>query len=263
MPLSALRPCAYPRCPVLGRTPRCPQHTKQVSQAKHQAYDLRRGTRHERGYDSRWVRYRDWWFRQEGAQLCGYQQPDARHHSSSQCRAQGRVTLATVVDHSVPIQGKDDPRFFDPLEHESLCDPCHQTKRQRESQAARRPMVEPIPEVVGRRVVVCGPPGAGKSTWVKGQAKPWDLVWDLDEVASVIGYQGEPIPRETRGSLPWQVAKAVLVMRDALMAWLSRSVSLGVDVYVIVADPVEAHVVAKSIGATTVVAMTHRGVSAC
>jgi hypothetical protein len=41
--------------------------------------------------------------------------------------------MATVVDHITPVTGKDDPTFYEGAGHQSLCDPCHQAKRQRES----------------------------------------------------------------------------------------------------------------------------------
>lgn len=38
----------------------------------------------------------------------------------------------------------------------------------------------------GQATIVCGPPGAGKSTWVRGQATNGDLVLDLDEMKRAI-----------------------------------------------------------------------------
>jgi len=40
------------------------------------------------------------------------------------CEAQGRITLATVVDHIVPHRGDRD-LFFDPTNLQSLCKPHH------------------------------------------------------------------------------------------------------------------------------------------
>ena len=37
-----------------------------------------------------------------------------------------------------------------------------------------------------KRVVVCGRPGSGKSTYVNEQRKPNDLVWDWDAVAETL-----------------------------------------------------------------------------
>ena len=86
-----------------------------------------------------------------------------------------------------------------------------------------------------KRYVVTVPPGCGKSTWVQSASKDGDVVWDLDEVASVVSYQGRPIPRAQRGNLCWPTIKAALVMRDALVAWFAQT-TLDVSVYILVAD---------------------------
>jgi hypothetical protein len=98
--------------------------------------------------------------------------------------------------------------------------------------------------------VVTGPAGIGKSTFVRAIAAPGDLVWDLDAVASVIGFGGREIPREIRGALPWPVATACLVMREALVAWLAVTEIRDVAVYLIVTDPREAAAIADRIGGT-------------
>ena len=46
------------------------------------------------------------------------------------CSKQGRVTLATLTDHIVPIEQGGDPWDDDNLQ--SSCDPCHNAKRQAE-----------------------------------------------------------------------------------------------------------------------------------
>ena len=49
-----------------------------------------------------------------------------------------RVEVATVVDHIMPVTGADDPRFYDPTNHQALCERCHNVKRQREAMGGRR-----------------------------------------------------------------------------------------------------------------------------
>jgi len=90
----------------------------------------------------------------------------------------------------------------------------------------------------------------GKSTYVQQAAAAGAVVWDLDAVASAIGFGGREIPRELRGHLPWPVMKACLVMRDALVAWVAATAIRDTDVYVIVTDPREADVIAGQIGGT-------------
>jgi len=86
-----------------------------------------------------------------------------------------------------------------------------------------------------RRVVVSGPPGSGKSTWVRARARRGDLVWDLDAVASVIG--GPPLSDARRSRLSPLVLRAALAMREALLGVVEAARDLG-DAYafVIVSD---------------------------
>ena len=100
------------------------------------------------------------------------------------------------------------------------------------------------------RFVICGVPNSGKSTYVRERARPGDLVWDLDHVASVIGYGGSWTPGRR---LSWPVAKAALVMRDALVEWLASVETLGdARVYLIITDPQVAKDCAEIIGAQVV-----------
>lgn len=72
-----------------------------------------RPTSAERGYGSRWQRYRLSFL--------------AEHPLCERCRAEDRVTEATVVDHVIPHKG-DEGRFWDEKNHQSLCDHCHNLK---------------------------------------------------------------------------------------------------------------------------------------
>lgn len=50
------------------------------------------------------------------------------------CWAEGRLTPMTVVNHRIPHKG-DPVLFFDPANHESLCQPHHDRDIQREERA--------------------------------------------------------------------------------------------------------------------------------
>ena len=103
-------------------------------------------------------------------------------------------------------------------------------------------------------VVVCGPPGSGKSTWVKSKARSGlDLVWDLDLVAGAIAFGGRDVPRDTRGKLPWAIMKATLCMRDAFVGWLSETKLFSACVYIIITNELEAQRVAHKLGAQLIV----------
>ena len=48
------------------------------------------------------------------------------------------IRMATLIDHIVPITGAGDPRLYDVSNLQGLCDTCHNQKRKRESDAAKR-----------------------------------------------------------------------------------------------------------------------------
>lgn len=73
-----------------------------------------------RGYGYKWQKARESYLRQHP--LCCY------------CEREGRVTLATVVDHITPHQG-DERLFWDEGNWQPLCKPCHDgTKAKEERQ---------------------------------------------------------------------------------------------------------------------------------
>ncbi len=99
-----------------------------------------------RGYGSRWQRYRAWFLRRHPC--CGdrgvpAEGPGLPHVDTalacgggtgdSLCQRDRRVVMATVVDHIVPVIGPEDPTFFKPECHQSLCASCHSKKTRREN----------------------------------------------------------------------------------------------------------------------------------
>ena len=81
------------------------------------ALDRARPSAARRGYGPRWRRAR-------AAYL-------ARHPLCADCRAQGRVVQATVVDHVVPHRGNQ-KLFWDESNWAPACKPCHDAKTARE-----------------------------------------------------------------------------------------------------------------------------------
>jgi 5-methylcytosine-specific restriction protein A len=129
MPTAVPQYCKAPGCDELVREGFCPAHERRAQRQ----YDDRRGSSHARGYGARW---RDFVLHFRSLYpLCGMRPPGAPDTLDSECRAQKRVRPMWVVDHIVPVQGKDDPRFYDPTNHQALCEACHNRKRQRESRA--------------------------------------------------------------------------------------------------------------------------------
>jgi hypothetical protein len=129
------------------------------------------------------------------------------------------------VDHIQPHDGDYD-RFWDESNWQALCNRCHGLKS-RGSQAG---------EAV--RVVVCGPPRAGKTTYVEARRGEGHIVWDQDEVAAAI------IGTLTLTPVELSMLKAV---RDGLCRWLATS--RKVSAWVVVSDKRQAEDVAARIGA--------------
>lgn len=94
---------------------RCKVHARQ----ERQDYDRGRGTAAERGYDARWRKYRLAYLR------C--------HPLCVACLGLGRVAAATQIDHTQPVQGPDDPLFWQESNHQALCELCHSKKTIAES----------------------------------------------------------------------------------------------------------------------------------
>ncbi|MDA8212174.1 MAG: HNH endonuclease [Clostridia bacterium] len=113
MPQKPLRPCNKPGCPNLTQSRYCEQHAKQEARR----YEQERGTAHERGYGSRWRRYREHYLRQ--------------HPLCAECLKVDKVVPATEVDHKISHKG-DHKLFWDPNNHQSLCKSCHSRKTVRE-----------------------------------------------------------------------------------------------------------------------------------
>lgn len=91
----------------------------------------KRGSRHERGYDSDWTRRADS-YRAEFP-LC------------AECQHHGRVIPADVVDHKIPVRDRPDLRLTK-SNWWSLCHVCHNgIKARMETFARRSDMIDFLP----------------------------------------------------------------------------------------------------------------------
>lgn len=112
MPLRPPHPCNKPGCGSLTQSRFCRAHTTDNTRN----YDHRRGSRHARGYGSRWEKARRIHL--------------AEHPLCAMCERANRVTAATVVDHITPHKG-DQGLFWNRDNWQSLCAHCHSSTKQR------------------------------------------------------------------------------------------------------------------------------------
>jgi len=168
-----------PRAAPTLRLPGAGEIRARDKRQRQRKLDKARGSAHARGYTRKWARY-----------ASGYL---LRHPLCVECAEHERDQLAECVDHVQPVSGPDDPGFWDEANHQPLCWSCHSRKTAREDGGFRGRVF--TPELVfpsdlrpSRPVLtlVCGPPGAGKTTWVGAQAWDGDVVIDLDEITADI-----------------------------------------------------------------------------
>lgn len=123
------------------------------------------------------------------------------------CLSKGRKTFATQVDHIVPLRVSFDWRLSrDNVQ--SLCDRCHNVKR-----AAEGRYYMSLKDSVATKPVylVIGPPGSGKTSFVRMNKKRDDLIIDLDLLyAAITGLREH--------DKPTSLLNVVLSIRNALIA---------------------------------------------
>jgi hypothetical protein len=132
------------------------------------------------------------------------------------CLETGITTAATVPDHIKPLAlgGTDDDTNI-----QCLCDPCHAIKTAAEGAAfegaANHPdWLEPsaIP-----LTIVCGPPCAGKTTYIDANAGPFDTIIDLDVIARELS----PTYRHWEGQLFGALFNQAIRVRNQMLGSLS------------------------------------------
>jgi 5-methylcytosine-specific restriction protein A len=130
------RPKSICRAPGCGKLIEMSGHCDKHKKAVRKQQDDRRGTAAERGYDSKWVKAREFYLRKHP--LCVY------------CQRERRTTAATVVDHIIAhrlknaIDSGDEQLiiraralFWDSANWQSLCAPCHNGRKQSEERSVR------------------------------------------------------------------------------------------------------------------------------
>ena len=134
------------------------------------------------------------------------------------CHGTGRGhPEAPECDHIIPHRG-DERLKWDIDNLQTLHKRCHATKTILDDGgmtkgAAFFPDWLPMPAC--KVVLVCGPPGAGKTTWAKAQATAQDVVIDLDDCfTEVCGIHGHDADR--------QHLSAAIRLRNAKLADLQN-----------------------------------------
>jgi hypothetical protein len=95
------------------------------------------------------------------------------------CADMGRTVPAVQVDHIMPKEsgGTD---AFDNLQ--PLCLECHRLKTGREDSSPAQLIPSWLEPSAIPVTIVCGPPGAGKTSFIARHKRATDLVIDLDEI---------------------------------------------------------------------------------
>ena len=128
----------------------------------------------------------------------------ALHPLCAECEAHGRTTPATDVDHVIDRAARLDLEL-DQGNLRALCHACHSRK------TAGTYLAGGISVKV---TVVAGPPGSGKSTYVRERMKRGDLLVDVDLLMSALS--GEP-PHATPGHIvPFALAAREAVLKRLL-----------------------------------------------
>lgn len=116
MPQRVNKRCRKRGCNDLTRDPSgyCDPHKKQAKADAQKKYEAKAGNPYN---NARWRNARKQFL--------------ALNPLCVRCKAQGRITTATVVDHVRPHKG-DSTLFWDAHNWQALCAPCHDTKTARE-----------------------------------------------------------------------------------------------------------------------------------
>ena len=112
LPRKPQRPCSYPGCPELTSERYCSKHQKEID--KNYSKTSRP---FKKLYNSRWRKLRKQFLKE--------------HPLCEECKREGIVTAAEVVDHVIPHKGNEE-LFWDESNWQSLCKHHHDAKTAKE-----------------------------------------------------------------------------------------------------------------------------------
>ncbi len=166
--MSRARICANCRRAVpAGQQCECRKASERARKARH---DTTRASATERGYDADWRAVRRQYLK-----------------AHPRCSHPDCTAAATEADHIISVADRPDLRLsWSNLR--GFCKPHHSQRTARDqsfgmsAEARARTWPTGLRKSAIPLTIVCGPAGSGKSHWVKQQAKPGDIVIDLDEI---------------------------------------------------------------------------------
>lgn len=117
MPYKPKRACSQLGCPnlVTGKGSYCLIHAKQ----EEKRYEAARPSSSQRGYDAKWRKYQAAFLRNHPYCVNNLKDPNCQ-------------MIASCVDHKISVKGPNDPMFWEPSNHQPMCQRCHSSKTARE-----------------------------------------------------------------------------------------------------------------------------------
>jgi hypothetical protein len=169
------------------------------------------------------------------------------------CQVRGpRCTVqATAVDHIIPVDSGGP--VYDPENLRAICASCNvsRARRQKEQQGWRRSR--------SRIILVMGPPGAGKSTFIEQQRGPHDLVIDYDAMAAALGAPTHADVNAARNALLRRVRRGEV---EADRVWIHSANPEAESIFpyhdLVVLDPGETEAATRKPGQVNVIADWYR-----
>ena len=147
----------------------------------------------------------------------------ARDNHQCQIRAPKCTGTATQVDHIIPVTKGG--QWWDPDNLRASCAHCNNQRIDRKQDDRWQTTNTHI-------TLIVGPPGAGKTTYVKTHAKPGDLIVDYDKIADALG--GDMKLETHRNEELHQVTMAA---RNAILRQLRQGKAKVARAWIISANP--------------------------
>ena len=158
----------------------------------------------------------------------------AEHPLCVLCLSQNKPVEATDIDHIKAHRGDlSAEAFWNEDNWQPLCHRCHARKTQNESHQ-------------GRRVVVTGLMGAGKSTFVETNAAREDIIFDYDLILATIVYKHKDKHRN-----PKDLIALLESFRFSLIDWVNQTATRR-SVWIICTNKKTAASVARKVDADVV-----------